>query len=85
MIFLIIACIYDVWTTLEVLKRGGKELNPIVKKLMDRFGEKEALIGSKIVLVGAFALLQPPEWVFWLVAGLTFAVAVNNHRILRKM
>lgn len=75
----------DVWTTLAILKKGGRELNPVVKKLIDKFGAKEALIGSKVLLVGAFVLLQPPDWLWWAVSGITGLVVLNNLNVLGKM
>ena len=47
----------DVYTTLRALKLGGREANPLIKRLMDAIGVKEALLLVKIV-----ALI--PLWVW---------------------
>ncbi len=77
--------LFDAWTTLAILKKGGRELNPVVKSLIDHLGAKVALIGSKGLLIAAFVLIQPPDWLWWAVSAITGFVVLNNLRVLRKM
>ena len=51
---------FDGWTTYQILKNGGRELNPIVKFLMDKLGRYPGLL----VLKAAAAALA---WVVALV------------------
>lgn len=75
----------DVWTTLEVLKRGGREANPIVRYFIEHYGAKEALIGLKVALAVFLAAVWPH--VTWqLLAGLNvfFALVVwSNYEVMR--
>ena len=51
--------VFDGWTTYKILRLGGLELNPVVKWLMERIGEYEALVVFKaaaILLVWVIAL-----------------------------
>lgn len=62
----------DVATTLYVLDRGGRELNPFLAFLMSRLGRRYgrqagnvlALVGTKtVMLVGAYAMFLPHAWI----------------------
>jgi len=58
----------DVWTTRRILLAGGKEMNPVVRWLIGRFGLLPALLMSKaavLALAAAFLLPYP-----WLLGGL---------------
>lgn len=43
--------IVDYWTTLKVLKKGGVELNPLMKTLFDLLGTETALFITKFYVV----------------------------------
>lgn len=58
-IILIALNVADVYLTLRVLKQGGTEANPVLRYFMDRYGAKEALIGSKVLALGLVYLLLP--------------------------
>lgn len=42
----------DIYTTLRAIKLGGREANPVIKRLMDAIGVKEALLLAKIAALG---------------------------------
>jgi hypothetical protein len=41
----------DIWTTKTILDNGGKELNPVMRFLMEKIGVMKALFLMKIMLV----------------------------------
>jgi len=52
---LILFCVLqaaDVYTTLTVLKQGGRELNPVMAKLFTRFDPLTAMVSVKLVATG---------------------------------
>jgi hypothetical protein len=59
----------DWYTTVTILEQGGRELNPIVKRLMDALGVNAALfIKSGIAMGCGWVLLHYPPWIILLVA-----------------
>ena len=73
----------DVYTTLTVLKQGGRELNPVLAKLFAKFDPLSVLVITKLLGV----------WALWWVnlAWLTFAaclvyayVVVRNYLEIEK-
>lgn len=50
--------------TYHVLNKGGKELNPLVQFLIDRFGAIPALAGSKVAVFALFVFAYP-HWLVW--------------------
>jgi len=82
----LIANILDIVSTNLVLKRGGVELNPILRSAMDKFGKswfipKFALAGIALGIFLYFDLI----WAVW--AGTAFygLIALNNFRTARKL
>lgn len=49
--------IADAWTTVVILQRGGRELNPLLCRLMDKIGPLPALVLSKLTVIGIVILL----------------------------
>ena len=82
--------VFDGWTTYKILRLGGRELNPVVKWLMDRIGEYEALVVFKaaaILLVWVIALNPIDITPFLLTAVALFYgfVAAHNYGVLSRM
>lgn len=74
----------DYLTTTEILKRGGRELNPVMKWIMDKIGVIPALFFTKVVTIMLIWELN----VFWLTLALCLfymAVVGNNFMVLRKL
>ena len=67
----------DVYTTLTVLKQGGRELNPILAKLFTRFDPLAVMVGIK--LVGVWALWWVNSWMLTLAACVVYAFVVNQN------
>jgi len=67
----------DVYTTLTVLKQGGRELNPILAKLFTRFDPLAVMVGIK--LAGVWALWYVNLWWLTLAACCVYAYVVNRN------
>lgn len=65
----------DWYTTRTILSKGGVELNPVAKKLMDEFGMDVAL-SLKTILVTAAGYWIGSQEVWLLVAVILFYVFV---------
>lgn len=81
-VILVALNVVDVYLTLKILKRGGRELNPIMRVAMERLGQKQALIGVKLLVLGALYLVLPqvPEWALWGLIGIYVLVVAHNAR-----
>lgn len=61
--------ILDWYTTVTILEQGGRELNPVVRRLMDALGVEPALaVKSVLVMVCGMWLLAYPAGLVLLVA-----------------
>lgn len=49
--------VLDIYTTRKVLSDGGKELNPLLVKLFERFGVDKTLLVTKAAAVAIFAAM----------------------------
>jgi hypothetical protein len=81
---LIVLQVADLITTLYVLKRGGKELNPLLAGLQPYLGRDGAILAAKVGVVAVVLLIPMPQWVL---AGLTLlyaAVVIHNVRQIVK-
>ena len=67
----------DVYTTLTVLKQGGRELNPVLAKLFAKFDPLAVMVGIK--LVGVWALWYVNSWMLTLAACAVYAYVVNRN------
>ena len=75
----------DYWTTTKVLSQGGTEANPIVAKVMDIIGVKEALVLLKgFGVIAGFILWYLNQGVFLaLLTALYGYVVYNNYRQIK--
>jgi hypothetical protein len=86
--FLVAQQLLDVWTTQRIIAGGGRELNPVLNWLMERYGLMRTLVVWKVlamVLLWHFLdeseALRTALWI--LIAG--YALVLLNHwRILRN-
>ena len=67
----------DVYTTLAVLKQGGRELNPVLAKLFAKFNPLAVMVGIK--LAGVWALWYVNLWWLTLAACCVYAYVVNQN------
>ena len=67
----------DVYTTLTVLKQGGRELNPVLAKLFEKADPLAVMVGIK--LAGVWALWYVNLWWLTLAACCVYAYVVNQN------
>lgn len=67
----------DVYTTLTVLKQGGRELNPVLAKLFAKFDPLPVMVSVK--LVGVWALWYVNSWMLTLAACVVYSYVVNRN------
>jgi hypothetical protein len=67
----------DVYTTLTVLKQGGRELNPVLAKLFAKFDPLAVMVGIK--LAGVWALWYVDMWMLTLAACVVYAFVLNQN------
>jgi len=76
----------DYWTTIRAISNGGVEANPVVAKLMDKFGLKLGLGIAKVAGVAAGVVLyyyQQSEILVMLCIGYAYVVW-GNFRVIRN-
>ena len=83
LILLAILMTADSVLTYFVLQRGGRELNPIVKWLMNKFGQVPALAGSKAIVFLLFVAAYP-HWLLWVACAFYAGVTAWNAYQWRK-
>ena len=88
-LFLILCALQvaDVRTTLTFLPLGGKELNPIARWLMEKFGVKPGLIGAKVAAMAIIlaGLDYLPGWALLPACMVYVAVVWNNLRLIKRL
>ena len=73
----------DIWSTLTALKLGGREVNPVLAKLFEKFDPLATMVMVK--LAGVWALWYLDNY---FITGLLCAVYLwvvdNNLRVIKK-
>lgn len=81
---LIIAALADAYTSHRLFKRGGVELNPLVKSLFGRRPSFGAMLAVKAVATAVVAVYGTP--IMQLIAAAVWAAAAAwNWRIAKKL
>lgn len=73
----------DAWTTMRILKEGGRELNPVMNFLFGKLGILPTFIVMKTLVVLAFAYAN----IWWATAGMCVFyswVVWNNWKQIKK-
>lgn len=89
-VLLITTQVLDIYTTVVILKQGGRELNKPLAWLMSRLGVLPALLVTKVPVSGAFLLIAWNAKAPWGIVGLSVLVVfygvvlANNFRHMRK-
>lgn len=81
----VVVNVLDVVSTNYLLKRGGRELNPVMRWAMGKFGKawvipKMGLAGAALAIFLHFDLL----YMVWAGAGAVVLVAANNFRLAKN-
>jgi hypothetical protein len=76
----------DAFLTWRVLRAGGRELNPVVRFLIDRFGTIRGLVLAKLVLVAAAGLFLRDHLLILLAISALYVWVVyhNWQQLLRR-
>lgn len=79
--------IIDYELTTGIIRRGGVELNPLLRRLMERMGVRPALISAKLIAAGMGWILAYHGEVIALAAlsALYLCVCAWNWRALHRM
>ncbi len=87
--------ILDIYTTYNILKLGGRELNPILNKLFDKVGVIPGLIVPKSIYIGILMYyylvnstsMQSFGWLVSLtvIVLIYIGVVFNNFKVLKGM
>ena len=84
-VLLLVLAFLDAWTTLRILKNGGRELNPVVRLAMRYMGNEPAMaVKLLITVVLAYAGRNHTAALLPLVV-LHLAVVANNFNQMRKL
>lgn len=93
LILLVICQLLDIWSTYNILKLGGRELNPVMKFIMDKLG----LLPGLILFKGIFILfiiyyylnlktITNTDYIFVSIITIFYAYIIrNNILVLRSM
>ncbi|WP_415034428.1 DUF5658 family protein [Azonexus sp.] len=75
----------DAVLTMLILRDGGRELNPIMRWLMDKSGIVLALVWVKLGLIVAVAVWVQSVWLLAVFIAIYIAVVVFNVRNYERM
>ena len=80
----------DYLTTVKAIHMGGIEANPVVRKLMDKFGLKAGLGIAKLIGVVAVVVLynaepRVAEIGLWALVLLYTVIVISNGYAIKKM
>ena len=82
----VIATAADLYTTEKALERGGRELNPVVAKMMDLFGSKWWAINGGLSVIAGIALAQiypVGAYILFALTAIRLFVAYRNTKVNR--
>lgn len=73
----------DILTTRRVLAQGGRELNPLMARLMGAIGVLPALVVAKLGLIVLIVITQLPYYLLAALCALYAYVVWRNWRLLK--
>ena len=87
LIALIALNVLDAFLTVRILKDGGKELNPVMDKLMKKIGVVPALVLAKAAGIGVLAYLLPyvPYQALLALCCVYIGVVIWNVKTLKEL
>ena len=74
----------DIWSTLTALKLGGREVNPILAKLFERFDPLATMVAIKLAGVWALWYLDN-YWITGLMCALYLYVVDRNLGVIETL
>lgn len=87
LIVFMILQVLDAWTTLRVLRAGGRELNALMASLMRAMGRERALIIMKVAgaAIGGALYWQHQQTALSILVFFYMIVVANNFLQMRRM
>lgn len=84
--WLVILQIFDAWTTIAILKQGGREANPVLAKLFNKFGPVAVLCATKAAAIALIVWLHSEDqlYIIGALAVIFTAVVINNLRQVKR-
>jgi hypothetical protein len=74
----------DIWTTLKALKLGGREVNPVLAKLFEKFDPLATMVAVK--LLGVWALWYLDNYfITGLLCAVYLLVVDRNLAVVKKL
>ena len=84
-LFALLGQVADILTTIAVLDKGGREVNPITRWVMDKAGDSWwAWKFGAMLLVALIAVEIGATWVLWLMVFVGFGAAAWNYREAKR-
>jgi hypothetical protein len=78
--FLCCLVVVDGLMTHEILRRGGRELNPVLRKLFEKIGVVEGLVLSRMMLIMVFiASLNSMPVLGWVTLNVFYAFVIAHN------
>lgn len=77
----------DWWSTTVILRNGGREFNPVLRKLFDKFGVQKPLIAYKLFVCAAGGVLYYTghhEYIYALCGLYAAVVGLNLRNVVRS-
>jgi len=62
---ILLLCVFDAYFTLKIIHDGGKELNPLMIKFLDRFPEMSLLVKYLITVISLVILLVHKNFILF--------------------
>lgn len=92
-VFAVVGFILDAYSTDLGIKAGAKELNPVRRWLIGKFGRNNGTYGVAIALSAALVslvlLVDPLPTGFWvgnmIAGGVAWWVAIHNYKVVRRL
>lgn len=81
---LIMLQLADAFTTVRILKNGGREANPVMNWLFQKFGTEVSLGVMKILVVSLVAAAWNETLTFWLCVFYIGVVGWNAYQIVKE-
>ena len=73
----------DGYTTYKLLSNGGRELNPVMRWVMDKLGMVQGLVLMKLLTIGLVAAAFSEALTFWLCVLYICVVGWNTYNLLK--
>ena len=80
----IVLQIGDIWSTLTALKLGGREVNPVLAKLFEKFDPLATMVAIKLAGVWALWWLDN-YWITGLLCAVYLYVVDRNLGVIEKL